>query len=151
MAMICLLSNPCPSTCGEPTALFTEEKAHGPEGRGPGASPWQSWDWKPGCRLPSDTHTRVQLELQLVYTTLWAAGIWRHISSAASRTSQVSVRSGNNWLFHLWPGLRQPDTYATPTSPTPVLATGPRSEVTGQVEGVCVGGVLECPGECSHK
>lgn len=48
----------------------------------------------------------------------------------------TSEREEWKQLFHLWPGPRQPHTYASPTSPMPVLATGPRSEVTGQVEGV---------------
>lgn len=148
VASICLLSSPlaqhlqgsnCPLSQTRKLRLLRGGGAHW----SPRASQRQSWDWKPGCHLPCDTHAHVQLELQLVYMAMWAAGIWRNTSSAAPRTSQVNMKSGNNWLFHLWAWAQTAWDLHPPASPIPVLATGPRSEVMGQVEG----GALECPGD----
>lgn len=130
---------PCPALIRNELSCFTDKKTEAPERqRGSLKSQsdlWLSWDRKPDCCLPCNTQTHVQLQVQLVYTVMWVAAIWRNTSFAAPRTSQVSMRNGNNWLFHLWPVPRQPDTYTSPTSPSPVLATGSGSEVTGQVEG----------------
>lgn len=121
MASICLLSSPLAqhlqgSNCPVPQMRKRRLLRGGGAHWSPRASQWQSWDWKPGCHLPCDTRAHVQLELQLVCMAMWAAGIWRNTSSAAPRTSQVNMKSGNNWLFHLWPGPRQPETY-TPLPP----------------------------------